>query len=66
MSGGVDTVKCISIVDGYEGNGNLWFAVSDPTTPQRLFDYIMNNREEDEEIKIIVEEVPKEDFERED
>ena len=60
------TIQCISLIGEYEDVGNLWFAVSDPKTPQRLFDYFMNNVEKDGQIvSVKFEDVPIADFERE-
>lgn len=61
----MEMIKVISIVSEHEF-GNLWFGVADKDTPQRLFDYITTNCESGEPYEIMLGEVSKEDFDKQD
>jgi hypothetical protein len=59
-----DQVTVISLVDQHE-DGNLWFGIHEPETPQRLFDFIKNNIDEGEKVELVIEKVSKAEYERE-
>lgn len=62
----MEKVKVISLIGEFGGDGDLWFDISDPATPQRLFDYIVSNMEENQKYEFEVGEVSKEDFDSDD
>ena len=60
-----ETVECITLVGQFENGGDLWLSTKDPETPQKMFDFIMDNVEKNETVEIKIEDIPKEDFDRE-
>jgi len=60
-----ETIKVIALVNEFEGTGDLWFAFDNPSTPQKLFDYIKNNIEEGVVFEVKIDNVPKNEFELE-
>lgn len=58
-----ELIKVISLIGEHE-DGNLWFALSDPETPARLFSFIESNCEEGQEYTFKIEDVSKNDFDK--
>jgi len=60
-----EQIEVLALVDQHE-DGDLWYATNDPTTPQKVFDFLRNNSSDDEPITVKLTNVSKADYEAED
>lgn len=60
-----ETVECICLEDqGPDGEGDLWYDINDPETPERLVHYFKSNVETGQKIVVVIKLIPKVDFDR--